>query len=311
MALTLASGAKGLSEIEFRERFGSEDQCRSAIAEMRWRDGFSCPSCDHKGHAFLKKRGHWQCNRCKHQVSVTAGTIFHSTKLPLTVWFLAIYHLSQSKGGISSVELGRRLGVRQGTAWNLKQKLMQAMLLREATKPKFDGRVEIDDAYLGGQRSGKRGRGAAGKTPFVAAVETTADKKPRRLRLKVVKGFRKQEIAKLAKANIAAGTKVESDALSCWSAVTEAGCEHSSIKTGSGKKAASLAPFKWVNTTLGNIKTALAGTYHHVSTKHAQRYLTSFAWRFNRRYALDTMTERLAWACANNPPFPYRVIING
>jgi len=148
---------------------------------------------------------------------VTAGTIFHSTKLPLTVWFLAIYHLSQSKGGISSVELGRRLGVRQGTAWNLKQKLMQAMLLREATKPKFDGRVEIDDAYLGGQRSGKRGRGAAGKTPFVAAVETTADKKPRRLRLKVVKGFRKQEIAKLAKANIAAGTKVESDALSCWS----------------------------------------------------------------------------------------------
>ena len=311
MALTLASSARGLSEVEFWERYGSEEQCRSAIAEMRWRDGFSCPGCDHKGHAFLKKRGHWQCNRCKHQVSVTSGTIFHSTKLPLTVWFLAIYHLSQSKGGISSVELGRRLGVRQGTAWNLKQKLMQAMLLREATKPKLDGRVEIDDAYLGGERSGKRGRGAAGKTPFVAAVETTADKKPRRLRLKVVKGFRKQEIANLAKAEITAGTKVESDALSCWSAVTEAGCEHSSIKTGSGKKAASLAPFKWVNTTLGNIKTALAGTYHHVSAKHAQRYLTSFAWRFNRRYALDTMTERLAWACAHNPPFPYRVIVNG
>ena len=135
MALKLASGAKGLSEIEFRERFGSEEQCRSAIAEMRWRDVFSCPSCGHQGHAFLKKRGHWQCNRCKHQVSVTAGTIFHSTKLPLTVWFLAIYHLSQSKGGISSVELGRRLGVRQGTAWSLKQKLMQAMLLREAGKP--------------------------------------------------------------------------------------------------------------------------------------------------------------------------------
>lgn len=311
MALKLAWEATGLSEIEFRERFGNEEQCRSAIAEMRWRDGFSCPSCGHKGHAYLKKRGHWQCNRCKHQVSVTAGTIFHSTKLPLTIWFLAMYHLSQSKGGISSVELGRRLGVRQGTAWSLKQKLMQAMLLREETKPKLDGRVEIDDAYLGGVRGGKRGRGAAGKTPFVAAVETTAERKPRRLRLKVVKGFRKQEISKLAKAEIAAGTKVESDGLRCWSAVTEAGCEHSSIKTGSGKKAVSLAPFKWVNTTLGNIKTALAGTYHHVSPKHAQRYLTSFAWRFNRRYALDTMTERLAWACTHNPPFPYRAIVNG
>lgn len=311
MASRLASSVKGLSEVDFRKRYGSEEPCRSAIAEMRWRDGFSCPSCGHQGHAFLKKRGHWQCNRCKHQVSVTAGTIFHSTKLPLTVWFLAIYHLSQSKGGISSVELGRRLGVRQATAWNLKQKLMQAMLLREATKPKLNGRVEIDDAYLGGVRSGKRGRGAAGKTPFVAAVETTMDKKPRRLRLKVVKGFRKQEISKLAKAEMAAGTKVESDALSCWTAVTEAGCVHSSIKTGSGKKAASLAPFKWVNTTLSNIKTSLAGTYHHVSPKHAQRYLTSFAWRFNRRYALDSMTERLAWACTHAEPFPYRVIVNG
>jgi ribosomal protein L37AE/L43A/transposase-like protein len=311
MALKLASEAKGLSEIDFRERFGSEEQCRTAIAEMRWRDGFCCPSCEHKGHAYLKKRGHWQCNRCKHQVSVTAGTIFHSTKLPLTIWFLAMYHLSQSKGGISSVELGRRLGVRQGTAWSLKQKLMQAMLLREETKPKLDGRVEIDDAYLGGVRGGKRGRGAAGKTPFVAAVETTAENRPKRLRLKVVKGFRKREISKLAKAEIAAGTKVESDGLRCWTAVTEAGCEHSSIKTGSGKKAATLAPFKWVNTTLGNIKTALAGTYHHVSPKHAQRYLTSFAWRFNRRYALDTMIERLAWACTHNPPFPYRAIVIG
>ncbi len=110
---------------------------------------------------------------------------------------------------------------------------MQAMLLRETTKPKFDGRVEIDEAYLGRERSGKRGRGAAGKTPFVAAVETTADKKPRLLRLKVVNGFGKQEVAKLVKADIAPGTKVESDALSCWTAVTEAGCEPSSIKTGS------------------------------------------------------------------------------
>ena len=122
--------------------------------------------------AELKGRAVYQCNRCKRQVGLTAGTVFHWTKLPLTVWFLAIYHLTQSKGGMSSVELARRLGTRQPTAWLIKHKLMAAMAAREAKKPKLAGRVEMDDAYLGGQRAGgKRGRGAAGKTPFVAAVE--------------------------------------------------------------------------------------------------------------------------------------------
>ena len=81
--------------------------------------------------------------------------------------------------------------------------------------------------------------------------------------------------------------------------------------TGRGRRPPSGSPFTWVNTALGNIKTALAGTYHHVSAKHAQRYLTSFAWRFNRRYQLDTLTERLAYACARTAPHPYRVIIAG
>ena len=238
--------------------------------------------------------------------------MFHWTKLPLTVWFLAIYHLTQSKGGMSSVELARRLGTRQPTAWLIKHKLMAAMAAREAEKPKLAGRVEMDDAYLGGQRAGgKRGRGAAGKTPFVAAVETTAERKPRRLRLTVVKGFRKKEIATLAKRDLAAGSNVVTDGLSCWTAVSEAGCDHFPMVTGSGPNAAKWVPFTWVNTALGNIKTALAGTYHHVSAKHAQRYLTSFAWRFNRRYQLDTLTERLAYACARTAPHPYRIIIAG
>jgi hypothetical protein len=235
-----------------------------------------------------------------------------SRGLPLTTWFLAIYHLTQSKGGMSSVELARRLGTRQPTAWLMKQKLMAAMQARDASKPKLEGRVEVDDAYLGGARpGGRRGRGAAGKTPFVAVVETTAERKPRRLRLTVVKGFRKKEVEKLARSDLAAGCNVVSDGLSCWKAVEAAGCSHFPMVTGSGSKAAKGAPFKWVNTALSNIKTALAGTYHHVSPKHAQRYLASFAWRFNRRYQLDTMTERLAYACAHTVPHPYRVIIQG
>ena len=150
----------GLSEAEFRQRFGTEETCRAALFQLRWGKGWVCPACGHGRCAELKGRAVYQCNRCKHQVGLTAGTVFHWTKLPLTTWFLAIYHLTQSKGGMSSVELARRLGTRQPTAWLIKHKLMAAMAAREAEKPKLTGRVEVDDAYLGGQRSGgKRGRG--------------------------------------------------------------------------------------------------------------------------------------------------------
>ena len=209
-------------------------------------------------------------------------------KVKLATWFLAIYHLTQSKGGMSSVELARRLGTRQPTAWLMKQKLMAAMQLRDAGKPKLAGRVEVDDAYLGGQRAdGRRGRGAAGKTPFVAAVETTAERKPRRLRLTVVKGFRKKEIETLAKRDFSAGSNIVSDGLSCWAAVEQAGCTHFPMVTGSGPQAAKWAPFKWVNTTLGNIKTAL------------RRHLPS-----RQRQARPALSRQLRLAL--QPPLPAR-----
>src|ERR671939_643224 len=251
----LGRAMKGLSEAEFRERFGTEEACREALFRMRWRGGLTCPACGHRGFCQLKTRRLFQCNRCKRQVRLTAGTVFQDTKLPLTTWFAAIYHLTQSKGGISSIGLGRRLGVKQGTAWLMKHKLMRAMAAREAAKPKLAGRVEVDDAYLGGERpGGKRGRGAAGKTPIVVAVETTPERKPRRLRLSVVKGFREKEVEKLAKRDLAPGTNVVGDGLSCWPAVEKAGCEHSPMATGSGKRAAGWAPFRSVNNALGDIK---------------------------------------------------------
>jgi transposase-like protein len=306
----LRRSIEGLSEAEFRQRFGTEEACRKALFEMRWREGLTCPACGHRGFCRLKTRELFQCNRCKRQVRLTAGTVFRDTKLPLTAWFAAIYRLTQSKGGLSSIELGRRLGVKRQTAWPVKHKLMRARAERQAAKPKLAGRVEVDDAYPGGERpGGKRGRGAAGKAPIVAAVETTAERKPRRLRFSVVKGPRKEEVEKLAKRDFAPGTDVVSDGLSCWPAVEKAGCSHRPMVTGSGKRAADWTPFKWVNTTLGNVKTALAGTYHHVSPKHAQFYLTSFAYRFNRRFQLDSIVERLAWAATRTAPQPYRAII--
>src|SRR5829696_5897001 len=306
----LRRAVKGLSEAELRERFGTEEACRKALFDVRCREGLTCPACGHRGFCRLRTRELFQCNRCKRQVRLTAGTVFQDTKLPLTVWFAAIYHLTQGKGGISSIELGRRLGVRRQTAWLVRHKLMRAMAAREAEKPKLSGRVEVDDAYLGGERpGGERGRGAAGKTPIVAAVETTPERRPKRLRLTVVKGFRKKEVERIAKRDFAPGANVVSDGLSCWPAVEKAGCAHFPMVTGAGKRAANWTPFRWVNTTLGNVKTAIAGTYHHVSAKHAQSYLASFAYRFNRRSRLDSIVERLAWAATRTAPQPYRVIV--
>ena len=304
----LASRVRGLSEAQFREAYGTEEQCRAVVEKLRWPAGFVCPLCGGTEGKWLSTRPKIQCRACRHQVSLTAGTVFHATKLPLTSWFLAMWLVATAKNGISSVELGRRLGVKQTNAWALKQKIMAVMTGRENAK-RLDGRVEMDDAYLGGHRPGKRGRGAAGKQPFVAAVSTSDDRRPRKMKLLPVKGFRKRKIKKLVAEHLASTGRVLTDGLSCWTATAEAGLEHRAMATGSGKRAATWSPFKWVNTTLGNVKAAITGTYRQISPKHAGRYLGSFAWRYNRRFQLDTVLPRLVHSAVRTTPLPYAMLI--
>ena len=149
MARNTVQFQKGLSEPEFDRRYGTEEQCRAVVVAARWPRGFQCPGCGSQQHSVVTTRDLFQCSGCRLQTSPIAGTIFASTKLPLRTWFRALYHMTQTKQGISSIELGRRLGVTQTTAWKLKHKLAQVMLERDAAKP-LTGRVEIDDAYLGG-----------------------------------------------------------------------------------------------------------------------------------------------------------------
>src|SRR3954468_19210613 len=150
----------------------------------------------------------------------------------------------------------------------LKQKIMAVMTGREDAK-RLDGRVEMDDAYLGGHHPGKRGRGAAGKQPFVAAVSTGNDRRPRKIELLPVKGFRKKEIKRLVGEHLASTGRLVTDGLGYWTAAAEAGLEHRAMATGGGKRAAQWSPFRWVNPTLGNVKAAITGTYRQVSPEHA------------------------------------------
>ena len=163
MSRNVVQFQKGLSELAFEQQYGREEQCRTIVIASRWPHGFECPACGGRRYSLVTTRDLCQCTKCRRQTSPIAGMIFASTHLPLRLWCRAIYHLTQTKQGISSIELGRRLGVTQTTAWKIKHKLKQVMLERDVSK-RLTGRIEIDDAYLGGERSGgRRGRGALAK----------------------------------------------------------------------------------------------------------------------------------------------------
>jgi hypothetical protein len=129
------------------------------------------------------------------------------------------------------------------------------------------------------------------------------------MKLLPVKGFRKREIRRLLSEHLASTGRLVTDGLSCWTAAAEAGLAQTAMVTGSGKRAAGWSPFKGANTTLGNVKAALTGTYRRVSPKHAGRYLASFAWRFNRRFQLDSLIPRLVHSAVRTAPLPYTRLI--
>jgi transposase-like protein len=302
---------KGLSLGDFLARYGSEEQCHALLVELRWPDGFVCPRCGGGRHAVCGPRKLFQCSSCRHQTSVRAGTVFEASKLPLTKWFLAIYLMTQSKNDIAALELMRQLGVKYDTAWLLKQKLMGAMLERNRQHP-LSGQVQIDDAYLGGEKKtnegGRRGRGSPNKVPFVAAV-ATRDGKPTALHLRRVSGFTKEQIRLYAKSGLVPGARVVSDGLGCFAALAEAGFAHTIVKTGGGTRRPTEPALAWVNTVLGNVKSAISGTCRSLSSHHAARYLAAYEYRFNRRTDLQSMIPRLAYVALRQSPTPYHTII--
>lgn len=296
---------KGLSEAGFATLYGTEDRCRAAVAVWRWPNGFVCPACGGTDHCTVGPRQLYQCNACRRQTSLTAGTVFASTKVPLTTWFRAMYLITQTKQGISSIELGRRLGTTQTTAWKIKTKLAEVMRIA-SERDRLDGRIEMDDAYLGGEHGGgKSGRGSPGKTPIVAAVQTDEKGRPRRIKLSRIARFKRRRVKSLVKRIIVPGATVLTDGLACFRGIVDAGCNHVAITTGSGRKAARHPAFKWVNTMLGNIKNAITGTYRALRKKHMVRYLAEFEWRFNHRFDLAAMIDALGRAAIKTNPAPY------
>lgn len=301
---------RGMSLPEFLQCFGTEAACGEAVRRARWPDGFVCPRCGGSNHCIIVGVGRslFQCHACHRQTSLTAGTLFDSTKLPLTRWFLAIYLISQAKTGLSALELKRDIGVSYPTAWLMHHKIMTAMAAREA-QHRLSGDVQVDDAYLGGERAGgKPGRGSENKVPIVAAVSLTEEGHPRFAKISPVPAFTSQAIATWARANLAVGASVLSDGLGCFAAVTDAGCTHT-VEVVGQRKPRDLPQFKWVNTVLGNLKTMISGAYKAFGyAKYADRYLGAFAYRFNRRFNLADLVVRLVVDVCRGKATPERVI---
>jgi len=297
---------RGLSMAEFMDRYGSDEKCEAALIASRWPSGFACPACACGHSSSFRREGrlYFQCTACRRQCSVISGTIFEASKLGLSRWFLAMHLLSQAKNNVAALELMRHLGVCYKTAWLIKHKLMEVMRVREDAR-QLDGRVELDDAYLGGERSGgKTGRGSENKVPFVAAVQTTPEGQPQFVCLRQ-QPFTHEEVAVFAAHSIAPSAAVVTDGLWCFGAVQLVGADHERVVTGGHKASTRLPQFKAINTFLGNLKRSLGGTYHAFDfAKYAHRYLAEFQYRFNRRFNLRSILSRLIRAACLSTPAP-------
>ena len=310
MSINHVQFQKGLSMVEFMERYGTEAKCHAALVASRWPNGFVCPGCGDERHSTFvrEERQHWQCHRCRRQTTVTAGTVFEATKLPLMRWFLAMHLMTQAKNNVSALELTRHLGVRYKAAWLMKHKLLQVMAEREDSRV-LDGRIEVDDAYLGGERPGKRGRGSANKVSFLVAVQTADDGRPMLVRMNRI-AFTKDAIEGWANKALAASARVISDSLNCFAGFRDNVADYQAVVVGSGRRSVVTHPeFRRVNTVLSNLKTAISGTYHHFNfAKYADRYLAEVQYRFNRRFDLKSILVRLVRAAVLTRPRPEPMI---
>lgn len=312
MAINAIQFQHGLSMAEFMQRYGTEAKCYRALYRIRWPQGFRCPKCTNRSRSRFRRgdRMYYQCRACRHQTTLTSGTMFQGTKLPLRTWFLATHLLTATKTNLSALELMRHLGVRYRTAWRVKHKIMQTMLAREEGR-QLDGFVQVDDAYLGGERNGgKPGRGSENKQPFIIAVSTDENlEHPTFAVIEPVQSFDNTSLSDWARRRLAPGAEVFSDGLACFRRTADLGHPHTVLVTGGGRAATEAKGARWVNILLGNVKRAISGRYHSVrQAKYARLYLAEAAYRFNRRFHLRSMMPRLLRAMVLCKPHPEPVL---
>jgi transposase-like protein len=300
----------------FLKRFGSDAKCRAYLVRARWPAGFRCTGCGHDQAWSHKRRLIEECTACGRQHSILAGTIFEQTKTGLATWFLAIYLVTSSKGGISAMELKRQMGFGSyQTAWSWLHKIRRAMVRPE--RAPLSERVEADETYVGGPRPGTPGRGAAGKTRVAGAVETgrgqIRGRRLGRLRLAVVDDVSAKSLQGFLGHHVARPATVATDGWSGYTGLAATGYRHEALNLSASWGDAALR-LPAIHLVFGLAKRWLLGTHHGaVSSKHLPAYLDEFVFRFNRRTARSIAHRfaRVIQQAVLTPPTAYRDIVAG
>ncbi len=299
--------------LEFVARFGTEDQCIEYLSELRWPGGYVCAACDGREAWHLKGRARiYECRRCGHQESVTAGTIFHRTRTGLPKWFLAAYLMGKDKRGVSAKFLQRELGVAYQTAWTIAHKLRHG-LSEDPARP-IGGFLEADETYVGGRgdpTSPGRSLENPDKSLVVAAVEKVAAPRNKAgehahaikrqqgfyagsIRAAVLPAANGAELGSFLRTNVANDSHLLTDGFKAYQgreAALAGHLKHTPVIQGDGANAAKFFPI--IHTVFSNMKAWLVGTHHGVSAKHLPRYLREWSYRFNRRNRVDGLDRHL------------------
>jgi transposase-like protein len=272
------------------EQFGSEDKCREYLETLRWPEGPMCPRCKSASVSQIVKRNKYDCNECRYQFSVTAGTIFNDSHLPLAKWFLVTYLICESRKGMSANQIKRMIGGSYKTAWYLCHRIRKAM--SEAERPMLSGTVEMDETYIGGRQRGNQ-RSRKNKEVVIGIRERGGD-----LRFFHAADVSSGTLSKYIKENISADVDViMTDEWGGYpKAMIDAGIHGRKHKTIKHKDKIYVDGDIYTNTAesaFSLLKRGIIGTWHKLSAKHLQAYLAEMEFRFNRRKNPHLFTDTL------------------
>lgn len=294
------------NQIEFERMFTTEEQCLSYLQGLRFPDGYICRRCQHKEY-WLNKRNIMVCKNCKDELSITAGTFFHKSKLPLVVIFRALWWMVAQKSGVSASGLQRVLGLGSyRTAWTWLHKFRRLMVF--PGRDKLSGKVEVDETLVGGKKAGKRGRGAEGKSLVVIAIETL-EKGTGRVRMSLIANASKKSLGKFIIDNIVEGSTVVTDGWKGYAGVNKKGYHHEIEKNVKMLGEEEILPN--VHRIASLLKRWLLGTHqNYIGDQYLPYYLDEYTFRYNRRKSKSRglLFQRLIEQAVAHDPIEYKSI---
>lgn len=277
--------------LEMLQKFSTDEKCREILTKLRWPEGVTCSRCKERQVCYLQDRKQFECASCGYQFSVTTGTIFNDTHLPLEKWFAATYLLCEAKKGMSACQIQRTLGISYKTAWYLCHRIRAAMA--QAEKPMLGGEIEMDETYVGGKGQGisERGRGTK-KRPVLGIRQRNGE-----LRLFHAKEVTGKSLEKFLRENVGEDVDVFfTDELGAYKGVARRmGLKdrHQVVQHSTKEYVRGNAHTNTIESAFSLFKRGLRGSWHKLSAKHLQAYLEEMMFRFNRRKRPDLFVDTL------------------